>query len=70
MEEMTFICITYPKQNTPVPGTEHIKTLEEAQEWLEINQEYIPNEDTSNGHEFRSKYILLQKPTIGHLSKL
>ena len=68
MEEMTFIAITIPGENTPVPGTENIKTKEEALVWLDEHQEFIPNEDTSTGHEFKSKYILLEKPTIGHMS--
>ena len=67
MEESIFVAITLPGQNTPVSSTEHITTKEEALVWLEQHQEYIPNENTENGHEFKSKYILLEKPAIGHM---
>ena len=66
MEETTFIAITFPKENTPVPGTEHITTKEEAIAWLDTHQEYIPNEDGST-HSFHSKYVLLEKHPKGHV---
>jgi hypothetical protein len=61
MADQTFIAITVAGENTgnPAPGTENIKTLEEAKAWLDVNQEYIENQDKSLGHDFRSKYVLL-----------
>lgn len=69
MEESTFVAITVPGQNTPAAGTEHITTKEEALVWLEQHQEYIPNDDVESGHEFKSRYILLEKPTKGHMEE-
>ena len=47
MEEKTFIAITLPGENTPAVGTEHITNREDAIAWLEIHQEFIPNEEGS-----------------------
>lgn len=66
MEEKTFIAITFPGENTPAPGTEHITNREDALAWLETHQEYIRNEEGSE-LEFKSKYIILMShilPTV------
>ena len=59
MEEKTFIAITLPGESTPAIGTEHITNREDAIAWLEIHQEFIPNEEGSE-LEASSKYILLE----------
>lgn len=69
MEETVFVAIVLPGQETPAPGTEHITTKEEALAWLETHQEFIPNAEGSE-HEFDSKYILLERPAVGHMSGL
>ena len=63
MEEKTFIAITFPGENTPAPGTEHITNREDALVWLETHQEYIRNEEGSE-LEFKSKYIILMSHTL------
>lgn len=60
MEEKIFVGVCLSGEDTPAPGTEHIKTKEEAIVWLEEHQEYSPNEAGESEHEFKSKYILLE----------
>ncbi len=67
MEETIFVAIALDGESTPAVGTEHITTKEEALVWLEQNQEFLPNEGTENEHEFKSKYILLERPAVGHM---
>lgn len=66
MEETIFVAIVLPGQEAPAPGTEHITTKEEALIWLETHQEFTPNEEGSE-HAFDSKYILLERPAVGHM---
>ena len=67
MEETIFVAIVLPGQETPAPGTEHITTKEEALTWLETHQEFTANEEGSE-HAFDSKYILLERPAVGHMA--
>lgn len=67
MEETIFVAITLDGESAPAVGTEHITTKEEALVWLEQHQEFLPNESAEDGHEFKSKYILLERPAHGHM---
>lgn len=67
MEETIFVAIVLPGQEAPAPGTEHITTKEEALTWLETHQEFTANEEGSE-HAFDSKYILLERPAVGHMA--